>query len=97
MNISVFFRDSRPKIDPKDITIEELKGETVGRLPGTINGTEFIIRNCEVRFLLHSAWSSILTELLPSGKIGFGASIVQQIAYDSFWYERFNLAQQSLA
>ena len=48
MDISVFFRDSRPKIDPKDITIEELKGETVGRLPGTINGTEFIIRNCEV-------------------------------------------------
>ena len=38
------------------MTIEELKGETVGRLPGTINGTEFIIRNCEVKksvFLIH--------------------------------------------
>ena len=71
MNISVFFRDSRPKIDPKDITIEELKGETVGRLPGTINGTEFIIRNCEVRFLLYSVWISTLKELLPAVKIVF--------------------------
>ena len=47
--IIYLLRDLRPKIDPKDVTIEELKGETVGRLPGTINGTEFIIRNCEVK------------------------------------------------
>ena len=59
MDIFIFFRDSRPKINPKDITIEELKGETVGRLPGTINGTEFIIRNCEV--LLGFSYGSLVS------------------------------------
>ncbi|XP_002741479.1 protein XRP2-like [Saccoglossus kowalevskii] len=38
-------RNDRP--DPKDFTIENLKGETVGRVPGTINGQQFILNNCE--------------------------------------------------
>ncbi|XP_070565098.1 LOW QUALITY PROTEIN: protein XRP2-like [Ptychodera flava] len=38
-------RKDRP--DPKDFTIENLKGETVGRVPGTINGQQFILNNCE--------------------------------------------------
>ena len=41
-------RDKRDRIDPKDVTIENLKDETAGRLPGTVNGQQFIIQNCEV-------------------------------------------------
>lgn len=39
--------DNRQKVDPKDFTIENLKGETVGRLPGSVNGQQFIIQNCQ--------------------------------------------------
>ena len=42
------YRDKRERVDPKDFTIENLKGETVGRVPGTVNGQQFIIQNCEV-------------------------------------------------
>ncbi|ELU05952.1 hypothetical protein CAPTEDRAFT_202465 [Capitella teleta] len=40
-------RDKRDKVDPKDFTIEDLNGETAGRAPGSINGQQFIIRNCQ--------------------------------------------------
>ena len=41
-------RDKRDKVDPKDYTIENLTGQVIGRLPGTINGQQFIIQNCQV-------------------------------------------------
>ena len=47
----IFFRDKREKIDPRDFMIDGVKGETVGRMPGTVNGMQFIIQNCEVRFV----------------------------------------------
>jgi len=39
--------DSRPKIDPRDFTIENLNNEIVGRLPDSIAGQQFIIRDCK--------------------------------------------------
>jgi hypothetical protein len=42
------YRDKRERVDPRDFTIENLNGETAGRAPGTINGQQFIIRNCQV-------------------------------------------------
>ena len=50
--LTSLYRDVRKKVDPKDYTIEDIKGETVGRLPGTVNGMQFIIQNCEVRHFL---------------------------------------------
>uniref|UniRef100_A0A2R5L6E3 Protein XRP2 n=2 Tax=Ornithodoros turicata TaxID=34597 RepID=A0A2R5L6E3_9ACAR len=35
------------EINPKGYTVENLKGQTVGRAPGTVNGQQFIIQNCE--------------------------------------------------
>ncbi len=43
------FRDKRPKIDPKDYMLDGVKGETIGKIPGEINGQQFIVQNCEVR------------------------------------------------
>ncbi|KAB7505404.1 Protein XRP2, partial [Armadillidium nasatum] len=40
-------RDKRKKVDPAEYTIENIKNEEVGRLPGSINGQQFIIQNCE--------------------------------------------------
>ena len=42
------FRDKRPKLDPKDYSISDVTGETVGKLPGELNGQQFIIQNCQV-------------------------------------------------
>ncbi|XP_017335897.1 protein XRP2 [Ictalurus punctatus] len=39
--------DKRDKVDPKDFTLSGLKDATVGRLPGTLNGQQFIIQECE--------------------------------------------------
>ena len=47
-HIHPIYRDNRAKIDPKDYMIENMKGETVGKMPGTVNGMQFIIQNCEV-------------------------------------------------
>ncbi|XP_076347132.1 protein XRP2-like [Tachypleus tridentatus] len=38
--------DNKKKLNPKDFTIENLKDETAGRLPNTVNGEQFIIQNC---------------------------------------------------
>ncbi|KAK3726970.1 hypothetical protein QZH41_014713, partial [Actinostola sp. cb2023] len=38
-------RQDRP--DPKDFTIADLKDQTSGRLPGKVNGQQFIIRDCQ--------------------------------------------------
>ncbi|KAK2144811.1 hypothetical protein LSH36_729g02029 [Paralvinella palmiformis] len=40
-------RDKRPTLDPKDYMFDKLKGETIGKLPGSLNGQQFIIQNCE--------------------------------------------------
>lgn len=39
--------DKRPKINADDFMIQNRNGETVGRLPGTVNGQQFIIQNCK--------------------------------------------------
>ena len=54
------FRDKRERVDPKDITIENLKDDTAGRLPGTLNGQQFIIQNCEVSRALTRTTDNIL-------------------------------------
>ncbi|MCL4132051.1 UNVERIFIED_CONTAM: hypothetical protein GTU68_057235 [Idotea baltica] len=38
--------DKRKKVDPADYTIENLTDGEKGRLPGTINGQQFIVQNC---------------------------------------------------
>ncbi|XP_072045337.1 protein XRP2-like [Amphiura filiformis] len=43
----VFSWDKKDRPDPKDFTIEKLNGETAGRIPGKINGQQFIINQCE--------------------------------------------------
>ena len=39
--------DKRGKVDVKNFVLDKLSGEVVGRLPGSINGQQFIIQNCE--------------------------------------------------
>ncbi|XP_063057604.1 protein XRP2 [Engraulis encrasicolus] len=39
--------DKRPKVDPKDFMLTGLKDVTVGRLPGKLNGQQFVIQDCE--------------------------------------------------
>lgn len=39
--------DQRAKIDPKDYMFSGLKNETIGRLPGTVAGQQFVIQDCE--------------------------------------------------
>ncbi|KAL9979441.1 hypothetical protein ACROYT_G017112 [Oculina patagonica] len=49
--------DKRPRLDPKDYTIGDLKGETVAKLPGELNGQQFIIQNnkdCSIFILDHT-------------------------------------------
>lgn len=41
------WEQKRTEIDPKDYVADNLKGQTVGRVPGTVNGEQFIIQNCE--------------------------------------------------
>ena len=43
----VFSWDREDKLDPKDFTIADKIGGTYGRLPGEINGQQFIIENCK--------------------------------------------------
>lgn len=44
------YRENKEVINPKDYIVENLKDETVVRLPGSVKGQQFIIQNCEVRF-----------------------------------------------
>uniref|UniRef100_H3CZ86 Protein XRP2 n=1 Tax=Tetraodon nigroviridis TaxID=99883 RepID=H3CZ86_TETNG len=39
--------DKREKVDPKDYMLTGLKDATVGRLPGKLNGQQFVIQECE--------------------------------------------------
>ena len=43
-----FPRDKRERVNPKDYTIGDVQGETFVRRPGTVNGQQFIIQNCQV-------------------------------------------------
>lgn len=47
--ILLSFREKRQRLDPKDYTIGDLTGETAAKLPGEINGQQFIIQNNKVR------------------------------------------------
>ncbi|XP_060228193.1 protein XRP2-like [Meriones unguiculatus] len=54
--------DQREKVDPKDYTFSGLKDETVGRLPGKVEGQQFVIQDCEncnIYILDHSATISL--------------------------------------
>ncbi|XP_038052962.1 protein XRP2-like isoform X2 [Patiria miniata] len=39
--------DRKDRPDPKDFKLEDLNGETVGRVPGKVNGQQFVIKNCQ--------------------------------------------------
>ncbi|XP_052797927.1 protein XRP2-like isoform X1 [Mya arenaria] len=39
--------NSRPKLDPSSYMFDGLKDETVGKLPGALNGIQFIVQNCQ--------------------------------------------------
>ncbi|XP_062306313.1 protein XRP2 [Osmerus eperlanus] len=39
--------DKREKVDPKDYMLTGIKDATVGRLPGTLKGQQFVIQDCE--------------------------------------------------
>ncbi|XP_033638770.1 protein XRP2-like isoform X1 [Asterias rubens] len=43
----VYSWDRKDRPDPKDYKIEDLNGETVGRVPGKVDGQQFIIKNCQ--------------------------------------------------
>ncbi|XP_008327583.1 protein XRP2 [Cynoglossus semilaevis] len=50
--------DKREKVDPKDFMLTGLRDVTVGRLPGKLNGQQFVIQeceNCDIYVLDHSA------------------------------------------
>ena len=49
--VSIFYknlRDVREKIDPRDFSIENKNAETIIKMPGSVNGMQFIIQNLEV-------------------------------------------------
>ncbi|KAK5620326.1 Protein Xrp2 [Crenichthys baileyi] len=54
--------DKREKVDPKDYMLTGLRDVTVGRLPGKLNGQQFVIQeceNCNIYVLDHSATITI--------------------------------------
>lgn len=50
-SVFIFYRDKRSHINRKDYIISDLKNETIGRLPGKVDGQQFVIQNCEVMLL----------------------------------------------
>uniref|UniRef100_A0A914XK55 Uncharacterized protein n=1 Tax=Plectus sambesii TaxID=2011161 RepID=A0A914XK55_9BILA len=42
--------DRRGDQDPKNYIFDGIENNTVGKLPGQIDGQQFIIQNCNVRF-----------------------------------------------
>lgn len=45
-------RDRRERIDPNRYTVADLEGVTSGRMPGEVDGEQFIIRNCKARLAM---------------------------------------------
>lgn len=41
-------REDRKAIKKEDFILDHLKDQTIYRLPGSVNGQQFIIQNCEV-------------------------------------------------
>ena len=54
----IFYRDRPKDFNPKDFIIENQKDVTLGRLPGKINGQQFIIQDCEV-YSVHVEYRTI--------------------------------------
>jgi protein XRP2 len=42
----IYFRDTRPRLNPQDYTVSSLHTSEIVKLPGTIEGQQFIIKNC---------------------------------------------------
>ena len=61
--IPCIFRDVRDRSKVQDYIIQDLKGETVGRMPGTVNGQQLVIQNCQVSLKLARSVSAVDTEL----------------------------------
>ncbi|KAI1885108.1 hypothetical protein AGOR_G00216790 [Albula goreensis] len=54
--------DKRDKVDPNDYILKGAKDTTIGRLPGTLNGQQLVIQDCEncnIYIFDHSATISI--------------------------------------
>lgn len=53
-NLIPFFasRDNRPQVNVQDYTISNVKDNCVGRMPGTVEGQQFIIEKCEVSIFI---------------------------------------------
>lgn len=45
-------RDRADRPDPKDYMYSDIEGTVVGKLPGSINGQQFLIQNCKVHCLI---------------------------------------------
>ncbi|CAB4031260.1 XRP2, partial [Paramuricea clavata] len=43
----VYSWEKRANLDPNDYITKKLKDITVGKLPGKINGQQYVIENCE--------------------------------------------------
>ncbi|XP_060568964.1 protein XRP2-like [Ruditapes philippinarum] len=43
----VYSWDKRPKVDPSNYMFDGLTDHTVGKLPGSLNGKQFIVQNCK--------------------------------------------------
>ncbi len=49
--IYIFFsreREDRKAIKKEDFILDKLKDQTICRLPGSVNGQQFIVQNCDV-------------------------------------------------
>ena len=47
LSLYLSYRDRTERPDPKDITFEDLEETVVGKLPGSLKGKAFVIRNCK--------------------------------------------------
>lgn len=43
----ICFRDKRDAVDLKDFTVENTEDGEVWKLPGSVNGQQFVIQNCK--------------------------------------------------
>lgn len=77
------FREKRQRLDPKDYTIGDLTGETVAKMPGEINGQQFIIQNNKVRILILLT-IPISYCIVYIGKKGFYASQTESLRLLTF-------------
>lgn len=57
----VYSWDLKEKVNPKDFIIEDVKNDTVGKLPGSINGQQFIIQNCQNSNIYVFDWINTIT------------------------------------